>query len=105
MYPDYKIGQIRNGSLRDTLLSRAQVKFGYAKSETLPTYCRECPYLSDCRGECPKNRIIRTPDGDTGLNYLCRGFKAFFAHALPEVDRIVAGLHANSKPSTTGSYP
>jgi uncharacterized protein len=91
------------------------VKFGYAKNETLPAYCRKCPYLTDCWGECPKNRIIRTPDGEPGphpqplshrmgeggrrrgegepgLNYLCRGLKKFFAHAIPEVDRIVADL-------------
>ena len=74
------------------VFSRDQVKFGYAKSESLPQYCRQCAYLSDCWGECPKNRLIRTPDGEPGLNYLCRGFKKFFAHALPEVERIAATL-------------
>jgi uncharacterized protein len=74
------------------VFSRGQVKFGYAKHETLPRYCRECPFLSDCWGECPKNRIIRTADGEPGLNYLCRGFKTFFAHAIPEVEKIVAEL-------------
>src|ERR1039458_1579834 len=43
-------------------------------------------------GECPKNRIIRTPDGEPGLNYLCRGFKKFFQHAIPSVERIIAQL-------------
>jgi radical SAM protein with 4Fe4S-binding SPASM domain len=66
--------------------------FGYAKNEALPAYCRKCPFLTDCWGECPKNRIIRTSEGEPGLNYLCRGFKQYFAHAIPEVDRIVADL-------------
>ena len=57
------------------VFSPAQVKFGYAKSETLPRYCRECIYLKDCWGECPKNRLLRTPDGEAGLNYLCAGLK------------------------------
>jgi uncharacterized protein len=48
--------------------------------------------LTDCWGECPKNRLIRTPEGEPGLNYLCRGFKKFFGHALPEVERIAARL-------------
>jgi len=74
------------------VFSRAQVKFGYAKNETLPKYCRECPCLKDCWGECPKNRIIRTPDGEPGLNYLCRGYRKYFAHAIPEVDRIVSDI-------------
>jgi uncharacterized protein len=78
--------------MSDMVFSRGQVQFGYAKSEMLPQFCRQCPYLSDCWGECPKNRIIRTPDGEPGLNYLCRGFKQFFAHALPEIERIVAVL-------------
>jgi uncharacterized protein len=73
--------------------SGRQDQFGSAKSDTLPRYCRECAYLTDCWGECPKNRIIRTPDGEPGLNYLCRGFKKFFAHAIPEIERIVKGLN------------
>ncbi len=45
--------------------------------KTLRRYCRECSYLKDCWGECPKNRLIRTPDGEAGLNYLCAGLKKF----------------------------
>lgn len=92
VYPEYRIGNVHRGKLSDTVLSRQQVKFGYAKSESLPKHCRECLYLGDCQGECPKNRIIRTAAGEPGLNYLCHGFKAFFAHALPEVKRIVANI-------------
>ena len=92
VYPEYRIGNLKTGKLEDMVFSREQVKFGYAKNETLPQYCRKCPYLTDCWGECPKNRILRTPDGEPGLNYLCRGFKQFFAHALPEVERIVAEI-------------
>jgi uncharacterized protein len=69
-----------------------QVKFGYAKSESLPRYCRQCEYLKDCWGECPKNRLLRTPDGEAGLNYLCSGLKRFYKHVMPEVERIAAGI-------------
>ena len=92
VYPEYRIGNLKTGRLDDMIFSRTQVKFGYAKGETLPSYCRKCPFLSDCWGECPKNRIIRTSDGESGLNYLCRGFKTYFAHAVPEVEKIVAEL-------------
>jgi uncharacterized protein len=95
VYPEYRIGNVKDGPFVDTVLSRAQVKFGYAKNEALPKQCRQCPYLKDCWGECPKNRILRTADGEPGLNYLCRGFKQFFAHAIPEVDQIVADLQKN----------
>ncbi|CDH47294.1 hypothetical protein BN874_790005 [Candidatus Contendobacter odensis Run_B_J11] len=74
------------------VFSPMQVKFGYAKSGTLPRYCRACAYLRDCWGECPKNRLIRPPDSEPGLNYLCAGFKRFFYYTLPTVDRIAAEL-------------
>lgn len=92
VYPEYRIGNVKDRPLVDTVLSRDQVKFGYAKNEALPGQCRRCPYLKDCWGECPKNRLLRTADGEPGLNYLCRGFKQYFAHAIPEVERIVADL-------------
>lgn len=92
VYPEYRLGDLKTGQLDKMVFSREQVKFGYAKSESLPQYCRQCAFLKDCWGECPKNRLIRTPDGEPGLNYLCRGFKTFFAHALPEVERIAATL-------------
>jgi uncharacterized protein len=91
VYPEYRLGTVRDKSLAEMVFSPEQVKFGYAKSETLPRYCRECSYLKDCWGECPKNRMIRTPDGEPGLNYLCTGLKKFYKHALPEVEQI-AGL-------------
>lgn len=94
VYPEHRIGHVHDGGLARTVFSRSQVKFGYAKSESLPAFCRACPYLADCRGECPKNRIIRTADGEPGLNYLCRGFRRFFAHAVPEVERITSELRA-----------
>jgi len=92
VYPEYRLGNIMDKPLSTLVFTRTQVKFGYAKNETLPQQCGACPYLTDCWGECPKNRIIRTANGEPGLNYLCRGFKKFFKHALPEVDRMVADL-------------
>jgi uncharacterized protein len=92
VYPEFRVGNLKAGRLADLVFSPGQEAFGGAKSALLPRCCRECPFLSDCRGECPKNRILRAPDGEPGLNYLCRGFKKFFSHALPEITRIVADL-------------
>jgi uncharacterized protein len=92
VYPEYRLGNIKSGQLHNLVFSRTQVQFGYAKNESLPQYCRQCAYLTDCWGECPKNRFVRTPDGEPGLNYLCAGLKKFFKHAIPEVDRIVAEM-------------
>ena len=92
VYPEYRLGNVKTGRLDEMVFSGEQIKFGQSKSASLPQYCRQCAFLKDCWGECPKNRFIRTPDGEPGLNYLCRGFKTFFAHALPEVERIAATL-------------
>jgi uncharacterized protein len=79
------------------VFSPRQVKFGYDKSDTLPKYCRECPFLKDCWGECPKNRFVRTPDGEPGLNYLCSGLRRFFAHAAPQATKMAAALRAGAR--------
>ena len=54
VYPEYRLGTLREKSLAEMAFSRTQVKFGYAKFERLPRYCRECAYLNDCWGECQK---------------------------------------------------
>jgi uncharacterized protein len=95
VYPEFRLGNLREGRLGEMVGSTRQSEFGQAKSATLPQYCRQCSFLRDCWGECPKNRFILTPDGEPGLNYLCRGFKKFFAHAIPEVDRVAARIAKN----------
>ena len=75
----------------ELVASDKQRKFGQDKWDTLPQYCRNCEFIHICNGECPKNRIIETPDGEPGLNYLCEGYKAFFRHADRPM-KIMAGL-------------
>ena len=94
VYPEFRLGNIREDSLGDMVFAPGQVRFGYAKSETLPQYCRSCEFLSDCWGECPKNRLVRTPGGEPGLNYLCPGLKRFFRHAVPAASRLAAELNS-----------
>jgi len=85
---DNLIGNIKEGSLASFLDSDRQKAFGQTKLKTLPRYCLECEVKSMCNGECPKNRFIDTPDGESGLNYLCSGYKAFFTHCRPFVEAI-----------------
>jgi len=78
--PDHLLGNIKQTPLKTLVASEKQRRFGESKYETLPKYCKECPVLFACYGECPRNRFIDTPDGEAGLNYLCAGYKAFFTH-------------------------
>lgn len=80
VYPENKLGNIISESLEKLVDSVKQTKFGLDKKLSLPKYCRECEFLFACNGECPKHRIIKTPDGENGLNYLCAGYKYFFNH-------------------------
>jgi uncharacterized protein len=76
-----------------------QVQFGRDKRETLPGYCQSCPVLFACHGECPKNRFVVTPEGETGLNYLCEGYRMFFSHIAGPMDFMVEELKADRAPS------
>jgi uncharacterized protein len=75
--PDYRLGNITETPLAELVGSERQRRFGRAKSDSLPRVCRECRFLFTCHGECPKNRMLVTPDGEPGLNWLCEGLKAF----------------------------
>ena len=83
VYPEFKIGNVRDTPLSEMLNSDQQLKFGKDKSDTLPPKCHECAYVSACNGGCPKHRSAVTKDGEAGLNYLCDGYYRFFKHADP----------------------
>jgi uncharacterized protein len=87
---EHRLGNIKETPLVELLESPAQRAFGEAKLEALPRYCRECGVRSMCNGECPKNRFLITPDRELGLNYLCAGYKRFFAHCQPFVSEVAA---------------
>jgi uncharacterized protein len=89
--PRYLLGNIQERSIRELISSENQRRFGQDKSSTLPRTCRECEFLFTCHGECPKNRLLSSPDGEPGLNWLCKGLKIFFDHVDGPM-RIMADL-------------
>ena len=86
VFPEYKLGNIRTNTLTEMMYGTEQIKFGNDKHITLPNQCKKCEFLFACNGECPKNRLLNTATGEPGLNYLCKGYKKFFAHAAPYMD-------------------
>lgn len=85
---DHRSGNIMNRTLESLLDDPLQRAFGQAKKAALPRYCLDCEVLDMCNGECPRNRFIKTPDGDPGLNYLCEGYKNFFNHCRPFINEV-----------------
>ncbi len=83
VFTDHFLGNILDTSLVDMLDGEFQILFGDNKKKGLPLFCRQCRYLTLCNGGCPAHRFTKAPGGETGLNYLCEGFRLFFAHALP----------------------
>jgi uncharacterized protein len=96
--PEHRLGNIRETPLLALLESPAQRAFGQTKLDKLPRYCQECAVRAMCNGGCPKDRIMQTPDGQTGLNYLCAGYKRFFEHCGPYMVRLAALRRAAQPP-------
>ena len=97
--PSHYLGNILKTPLLDLVASEKQEKFGRDKKDTLPLACQQCEFLHVCNGECPKNRFVEAPGGESGLNYLCAGYKAFFKHADREM-RIMADLLRRKRPAS-----
>ena len=74
VYPENRLGNIKKKQLDELVNSGKQFTFGRNKLKKLPQYCIDCDVRIVCNGGCPKNRIITTPDGESGLNYLCKGY-------------------------------
>lgn len=95
--PEHYLGNIGAVSLGDLVVSAQQTRFGQTKRDKLPRMCRECEVRFICNGGCPKDRFLRTPDGEPGLNYLCAGYKNFFTH-IDRPMKVMAGLLHQRRP-------
>ena len=98
VYPEYRVGNISDTHWGTIAYSDRQMNFAFAKRDTLPQYCRQCPHLKLCWGECPKNRFVRTPNGEPGLNYLCPGLKKFYAHIRGDMPEILRRVQTRQSP-------
>jgi len=99
VFPENRLGNIREKSLIEMMYSEQQMAFGKMKSEYLPDQCKGCDVRFACNGECPKNRFMTTPSGQPGLNYLCKGYRQFFHHVKPYMEFMANELKCNRAPS------
>lgn len=99
VFPEFKLGNIRQQTLTAMMYGDRQRAFGRMKHGALPRQCRECRWLFACHGECPKNRFTTDRYGQPGLNYLCAGYRQFFEHVATDMDFMKAELDAGRVPA------
>jgi uncharacterized protein len=99
VYPEYRLGNLLADDLATMVESSVASGFGPHKESTLPRCCRECEVLEACWGGCPKHRFAVSADGETGLHYLCAGYKKFFRH-IRKYLRAMAQLLQNDLPAS-----
>ncbi|HCJ77119.1 MAG: anaerobic sulfatase maturase [Lachnospiraceae bacterium] len=75
---EWKLGTVSDGF--DKLYrSKKSVQFMKSSSVVQPE-CKRCEYFSLCRGGCRRWRDMEY-NGNLQVNYLCSGYKSFFAYA------------------------
>lgn len=97
VYPDFRLGNLRDQSINSMVDGAFQSQFGNDKRDRLPAYCRQCPVLFACNGACPKHRFLLSPDDEPGLNYLCSGYRFIFGKMDPYM-RAMADLYHQGQP-------
>ena len=79
--------------------SSRQRQFGLEKRDRLPSTCRTCDVGFACHGECPRNRFLKSPEDEHGLNYLCAGYQLFFHHIDGPMRRMAGLLRQGRAPA------
>lgn len=97
VFPEYRLGNIREKTITEMLYGNQQQQFSKLKSKSLPQECHECKWLFACNGECPKNRFVKDRYGNPGKNYLCDGYRMFFEHVAPYMD-FMKNEYVNKRP-------
>ena len=99
VYDKYRLGNTNINSPDELMHTKQHADFSDNKFESLPTYCHDCEFLFACHGACPKHRFMETPDGEPGLNYLCKSYKIFFEHVTPAMNFMMNEIHNNRAPA------
>lgn len=99
VYPEHRLGNLRDYTIYEMMNSPKQQEFARMKHLLLPQQCKECKFLFACHGECPKNRFVKDRYGHAGLNYLCKGYLQFFEHVAPYMDFMKRELEDHRPPA------
>lgn len=97
VYPENRIGNINNQSIKEIISSPEHIKFGINKRNSLSGDCLRCKYYFICAGECPKHRHLPAASGERKFA-LCEGIKEFYEHSEPYMRYMVDLLNREHPP-------
>nr|WP_086939705.1 anaerobic sulfatase maturase [Thaumasiovibrio occultus] len=83
VYPEHKLGNIHDTTIKAMNESDMAIAFGQAKKTTLSQDCVHCEFKPACNGGCPKHRFAIAKSGQPNHNYFCQGYHHFFTHTAP----------------------
>lgn len=99
VYPENKLGNIMETSIKSMIDSEQQLRFGLSKLDDLPQSCKECPVRFVCNGDCLKHRFTSdNNDTDKCPSYFCDGYKYFFNH-IDKYMKIMANEVRHQRPA------
>lgn len=98
VFPEYRLGNLSEQRMAEMAKSDRQLFFEQHKKDSLSARCRSCAYLNVCGGDCPKNRIAVTTEGER-ISCLCTGFRMFFEHTRKHFEFMANELKNHRPPA------
>ncbi|MBR3123733.1 MAG: anaerobic sulfatase-maturation protein [Prevotella sp.] len=98
VFPQYRLGNLRNNTILELIYSSQHQQFARQKTDSLASQCKQCEWLFACNGECPRNRFLPDVDGRFTVNYLCEGYRQFFSHVAPYM-KFMANEYRQKRPA------
>jgi len=99
--PELRLGNIMEQSWDELWNAPACIAFGRRK-RLWASVCERCSYLTLCRGDCPKNRLIVPGEATHRPSRLCVGWKRFYAHALPRLEELAQDIRRARRQQLSG---
>ena len=88
---DLRLGNVRKDSWSDLINSNKYMRFGGNKQDYNQA-CNCCAYLQLCHGDCLKHRLNHGAHSPKQKSWLCDGYKMFFNHAYPTLQKMAAEI-------------
>jgi len=88
---DLRLGNVATDSWEYLGQSPKYLEFGRQKARW-NEQCGECAFVKYCSADCLKHRLPSGGDNPQTLSWLCDGWKRFYSHALPGLERLAAQI-------------